>query len=393
MKKYIISFLAAVISFSLAAQTVSGFDVTRDEVRQAMDIALSKASVSLKNASFSKKGVMVIQMPGDPSGVMAGRLKNLLINSGIECLEGKNDPMWKEIIKEIAWTERKDDILDATTIVKFGKLKGAQVLFYGTIRSVSATPERVFVEIELNATDIATRKIVWGGNFSHRLYVGKEIGGQIKLDRHIHTLLEKNFAKALTSLQSQSYASIMKHIKQVSVLPLSGDINGYMTNLAIGLLTKTPYKPEYSPISSLTQFRMAVRDKVIKSDAVLYGSVRDIRREKVETEETKDKKIKTTFDVYADIQLFIEDVKTGAILWSEPIRLTEQVFEYKNMTNEEIAKYRKEKLDALPDAVIEDAIDNWKKYLLAAGIVVAAVILLLLLILGIKMIISYNDVR
>ena len=393
MKKYLITFITAILFVNLAAQTISGFDISRDEIRQTLDIAIGKAAASLKNANFASQGVVVLQMPGDPSGIMSGRLKNLLINNGISCLEGRNDPMWNEIIKTVAWSERKNDILDAETVVKFGKLKGAQILFYGTIRSISSNAERIFVEVELNATEVATRKIIWGGNFSHRLYIGKNITGNISIDNNILNLLEKNFNSALTSLKSGEFPATLQHIKSVSVLPLSGDVDSYMTGLAIKVLTQTPYKPRFSAISSLTQFRMAVRDNTVKSDAVLYGAVRDISRGEIEIEETNDKKKKSTFKVYADIQLFLEDLKTGNVLWSDTIRMSEEVVEFKNMSNKEISKYRKEKLESLPDAIIEDLTDNWKKYLLIAGICVAAVVFLLLLVLGIKMINSYNDVR
>ena len=55
--------------------------------------------------------------------LLSGRLKSMLNKAGFTCIDGKDDPMLDEILKEIEWSERKSDIIDPSTAVKFGKLK------------------------------------------------------------------------------------------------------------------------------------------------------------------------------------------------------------------------------------------------------------------------------
>ena len=94
-----------------------------------------------------------------------------------------------------------------------------------------------------------------------------------------------------------------------------------------------------------------------------------------------------------DIQLFLEDLKSGSILWSKTITLKESVSGERPMTADEVAEFRRAKIDAAPAAIKEDLIDNWKHYLAVAGGVIGVLVLILAIIIGIKAFVSYHDVR
>lgn len=151
MKK-LLAFILALGLIPLFAQGLGD-----DDVREAVSEALVQAQSALKSAPFGSKTVAVLPFPGDTSGYLTGKLKNQLTSLGFTCIEGKEDPMWDEIVKEIAWDERKDDILDADTLVKFGRLKAAQILLYDKIARIERSTERIYVELELHATDLATK--------------------------------------------------------------------------------------------------------------------------------------------------------------------------------------------------------------------------------------------
>jgi PBP1b-binding outer membrane lipoprotein LpoB len=359
MKK-LLAFILALGLIPLFAQGLGD-----DDVREAVSEALVQAQSALKSAPFGSKTVAVLPFPGDTSGYLSGKLKNQLTSLGFTCIEGKEDPMWDEIVKEIAWDERKDDILDADTLVKFGRLKAAQILLYGKIARIERSTERIYVELELHATDLATKQHIWGGSFAARIYKGKDMQGIISLDNNLRMLLKKNFEAAKESLNSPEYAGKLNDVKTIAVLPLAGDIDEYLTGLAVEMLTATRHLPRRPQIPSLSQLRADVKSGSVVGDVVFYGAVRDLNRTKAETQAVDRKTMQEVSTVHADIQLFIEDLKTGNILWSKTITLAETVTEDRAMSEEERVQARREIREGFGDSVEDSLINHWKIILLA----------------------------
>ena len=339
-----------------------------DDVRQAATDALVQAQKAMKSAPFGKNTVAVLPFPGDSAGFFTGKLKNLLTELGFTCIEGKEDPMWDEIIKEVAWDERKNDILDPNTLVKFGRLKAAQILLYGKIVAVDRNAERTYVEIELHATDLKTKQHIWGGSFAARFYKQKDVQGIISLDNNLRMLLKKNFEEAKSSLTLPEYAGKLDHVKSVAVAPLAGDIDEYLTGLAIEMLTATSHLPRHTKILSPAQLRDEAKTDPSIGDAVLYGAVRGLCRTKATASAAADHKtMLENSTVTADVQLFIEDLKTGNILWSKTVTISEPVTEERPMTAEEREQARKEIREGIGDDSIEMLANKW--HLIVLGIV------------------------
>ena len=365
------------ISPLLATTTI---DLNEPNVNQAIDLALKQALPALKNAPFGKGGITILQMPNDTNGILSGKLKTLTIQAGLTCLEGKSDPMWNEIIKEIEWTERKTDILNPQTIAKFGKLTGTKILLYATIVNITKNTERIYVQIALHATDVHTREHIWGATPTYRYYFHKDVKGIVSLDNKLKKLLRKNFEEAQKSLNSKK----IQGIKSVTVLPLAGDIDQYVTSLARELVNSSGMNvaaPQIYTYAQFAQLRSINRINNAGSDAILYGAVRDLKITVIpQNEYTSDKKVKMTYDVTADIELFIEDVKNGLRPWSKNIHLTERVSEFRDMTRQEIEEHRRYKLITVPDAILEWIVDNP----LTIIATIAGIILLVLVAVGIK---------
>ena len=206
-------------------------------------------------------------------------------------------------------------------------------------------------------------------------------------------LLKKSFGAARESLLSSETEGKLGSVKNAIVIPLAGDIDGYMTGLAIEALTETPHQPKRPQIPSLSLLRTFAKAGAGPGDAVFYGAVRDLRRTEPKKEVRPGKRIRSTYDIHADIQLFLEDLKSGSILWSKTITLKESVSGERPMTADEVAEFRRAKIDAAPAAIKEDLIDNWKHYLAVAGGVIGVLVLILAIIIGIKAFVSYHDVR
>ncbi len=392
-KRMTLCALLCVALFSAVQANVNG-RINDEDIRQALYGALDNAKADLKAAPFGQKTIALLPFKGPYERLFDGRLKNMVTAAGFVCVEAKEDPMWDEIIKEFAWDERKNDILDPQTVARFGKLKAAQILLYGSVKVLDGNGKRIYAEIELHATDIVTKRHVWGGNFAHRFYKGDDVKGIVELDESLRLLLKKNFDVVRQSLLSAEVAGKLSTARTVSVIPLAGDIDRYITGLAIEALTQTRHQPKSPRIPSLSQVRVSARDGQLANDAIFYGAVRDLYvTPLVLTPLKKEKRMQESYTVSADIQLFMEDVRTGVVLWSKTVTLSETLSSVREMTAREVAWVRQEKFDAAPAAIKEDVIDNWKFYLVLVLSVVGGIVVLIALVIGIKAFVSYNNVR
>ncbi len=334
MKRILILLVLVACVWQLNGQTADWeFDL------MAVREAVGKAESSLKHAPFGKEPVALLPLKGDVDGVMAASLKTLLTNIGFNCVEGKEDPMWNEIIKEVEWDERKDDILDGNTIVRFGKLQAAKILIYGGVRIIDRNMDRVYAEIDLHATNLTTKQHIWGGTFASRIYYGLNVNGIIALDVNLKQLLKKNFNEARESMQQPAVAGRLANVKTVAVVPLVGDVDQYMTGLALEMLTETSHAPKTPTVPSLLETRLAVRNHSLPCDAVFYGYIRDLNKSQtVYRQLPQEEKVEAVCTYNADIQMFLEDVVSGSVLWSRTVTMSELVSEKRDMTLEELRK-------------------------------------------------------
>lgn len=328
MKKLFLLFFAVCMFSSVSLHAKNS-----NNIRQAIYGAIDMAAMKIKNAGFGSRPIAIFPLD-KYSFAINGKLQNMLVKSGFVCVNIKNDPMWDVIYKEIEWDERKNDILDKSTIDKFGKLKSAQILLRCIVRTLHATEEVVFAEIDMQALDISSGAIIWGDSFGYSYCIGKDVRGIVHMDREVKLLLQKNFAAAYKSVKEPFYAARLNNVRTVTVIPFAGDIDKYITTLANSMLTDSGMYPRDPQIPSVTAMRTLARDKQIYSDAICYGAVRDLYRSNPVSGPSGDK-IVTSYTLNADIQMTIEDTKTGNILWTKTIPVSEVVRSEREMTEKE----------------------------------------------------------
>jgi PBP1b-binding outer membrane lipoprotein LpoB len=278
--------------------------------RQALRLAVEKAQSSLARAGALKNAnISLLPMSGSDAEYVEGLLKNAVTAAGLKYVEGKQDPMWDAIIEEIAWSGKKGDMLDQKTLSSFGRLQGTQLLLYGSISAEKTRADSGYVELELHITSIATKEHLWGGVFSHRYYGAGELQGIVELDPELRQALKNLFAANSGSLKNSAAA---KKIKSALVVPLAGDIDGYVTGLAVDMFSGLGIAPRELDVATLGEARLLLRDTPEPADAVLYGAVRDLSRE-LDREEV----LKDTYEINVDVQLRLQDAQTGDILWSD----------------------------------------------------------------------------
>jgi hypothetical protein len=286
-------------------------DAFEESTRQALQGAVEDAQAALGSAGIGPSiAISTLPIAGDENRVVEGLLKNAVTGAGLNYVEGKQDPLWNSILETVEWDERKGDILDASTLTQFGKLRSTQALLYGIVRDAGRWGNRVYVEIELHLTDLSTASHLWGGIFSRRFYLPGDLRGIVDYDPDVRALLRGLFADAVEGLAS---ASKLAEIESVALLPICGDQDQYITGLARDLISATRLKPRDLDMTTLLEARRILRDQPDRADAVLYGAVRDLSR-KLEREEV----LEDTYEIRAEVQLQIQ-APNGDVLWSETL--------------------------------------------------------------------------
>lgn len=320
MKKSV--FLAIAASAAVlfpSARAENGTEAFSDEVRQAFAAAMSDVSDSLKSSGIPVGASMsVLPLRGDRDEAVAGLVKIAVTDAGRKYVEGKEDPMWNEVIKEMAFDERNVGLLDPATLVKIGSLQATDVLVYGVVRASDVTENRVFVELELHATDVKTKTHLWGGLFAKRWYVpGSDVPkGISELSVVIRDQLKRTMTSNIVdSLKAQPKLSA---VSSVVLLPLVGDEDRYCSYILRDAIVQTEgLVAKELDLTSLQGARTVFRDyPVVAGDAVVYGAVRQLGW----FETPGPLGIFAKYDVQIDFQAAIERNDTHDVLWSDTIQ-------------------------------------------------------------------------
>jgi len=318
MNKTILSAAAAALLLALPGRS-AGAPFGEGE-RQAFESAMADVVSSLRSSAIDDKaGVSVLAVAGDRGDAVAGLLKIAVTDAGKTYVEGKSDPMWEEVVKEMAFDERKGNagLLDPKTLDAIGKLKASNVLIYGAVRACTQTENRIFVELELHATDVATKQHLWGGLFAKRWYVpGTDVPkGISELPTAIRDQLKREAtARLVESLKAQPK---LAKVRSVVLTPLAGDDDRYCTYIVRDGIVQTDLTAKELDIASLQGARATFRDlPAVAGDAVIYGAVRQLGWFLAEGPFGIFEKI----DVQIDFQAAIERNDTHDVLWSDTIQ-------------------------------------------------------------------------
>lgn len=312
--------LAAAAAAALALPARADKTPFGEGERQAFAAAMADVASSLRGSTIPDgAGVSVLAVAGDRDAAVAGLLKIAVTDAGKTYVEGKNDPMWEEVVKEIEFDEVKGNagLLDPKTLDKLGSLKASNILLYGAIRACSQTENRIFVELELHATDVKTKRHVWGGLFAKRWYVpGTEVPkGISELPTALRDQLKREAtAKFVESLKAQPKLSA---VKSVVLTPLAGDEDRYCTYIVRDGIVQTDLTAKELDLASLQGARTTFRDlPVVAGDTVIYGAVRQLGW----YYEQGLFGLFEHYDVQIDFQAAIERNDTHDVLWSDTIQ-------------------------------------------------------------------------
>lgn len=297
-----------------------------EDARAAFIDAAKEAEAGLRTAPIPSGAAVALLPVAGTLGEewMAGLLQNAVTAAGKTCVVAKHDPVFAAILSEMEWDARKADILDPATIDGFGALKSAQILLSANVTvaqkaSDAGVARCVFVEIELHAVEIATKRHLWGGVFAKRRYLPG--GGTESVDvSEIPLRLREAMQDRLRSRIAESISASRKldGVRTVTVLPMAADTGAYVGGLVRDAVSRTKLTPKNLDVRTLAEARHAVRDSDA-SDAVMYGSLRDLSVSRDAEDPVSEVR---TYN--CEVQLCIESARTREQLWSETFLVTEK---------------------------------------------------------------------
>lgn len=312
--------IAAIVFASIAVFACKGAIDAGELAELALKDAIGDAKSSLAASAKIPASEPVAVLPFSDGGAgIQDLMKNALVSAGKTCVEGKDDPAWDEILKEIAWDERKEDILDPVTLDKFGRIKSARYLMYGSLRRLASSERYVLVELELHVSCISTKEHVWGGTFVRRHFApGAEPDGALEIPAEVRLALVDGIkAKVAESLAKSTK---LGSVKKVSILPVAGDIDQYAFGLFRDVLTESSMTPVNLDVTTRAEARFALREGPGKADAIAYGVLRDLSSKVVETLPTGEETRSATME----LQLWIENGLTREIVWSDTVQFVKK---------------------------------------------------------------------
>lgn len=300
------------LAAALAGDLTSASAAFPEEVRQALRLCTADIQSALARSGLPKDSpIAILPVKEDSESYALGILKDAATGAGLQCVEGKEDPFVQEVFKEIAWDEKKDDILDPTTLAKFGKLKASKLLLYGRVRETAGGSGRGYAELEVHVSSIETKQHLWGQVFARRFYSAPDVKGLLELDPDVRKLIRESFDRGVMALKANAK---LKDTKTIAVVPLAGDMDHFVTGLAERMVSQTQFMPKQLDVTTLGEARALLRDNPQAADAVLYGAVRDLSRKLLNRYPDR-----VEYETSSAVQLTIQDTKTGNVLWSDLI--------------------------------------------------------------------------
>ncbi len=143
---------------------------------KAIEAAALEAVSQIDTAKLGDvKSVAVLPLwNDDDDGYAADVVKGRLTSTGLQVLV-RGEKEWGALLDEIKWNVKREDVMDASTVQRFGKIKGCDAVLYGTVREVSRSlwGFRGSARLSLHIADVETGQIVWssgtveGESFSH----------------------------------------------------------------------------------------------------------------------------------------------------------------------------------------------------------------------------------
>ncbi len=270
---------------SAKAELGRALDQTINEVAQ-------EAAKKLKQTSFGDiKNIAVLPLWGDcaaeTKSYIVNTIQSEIVGGPYKVME-RNTQAWDTLLGEIEWGNLREDIMNAATVQRFGRIEGCNAIVYGTVRECAedAGTGRAVTRLTLKMGVVETGEVKWSsGEIKSVRIVGPTALPRPNMDPALIRAINQLTANAVVGLKGKNV-----NTSNFAFFPLLGqDEDGYFTEVLQAELTKAGCNPapiaktewqEYLVANSRRPESVeAMRDfsKRKGYDAFLYGSVNECR--------------------------------------------------------------------------------------------------------------------
>ncbi len=296
-----------------------------EAVRQVLRESMPAVTEALQAAGLDTERPITLLPPGEmltdaPSlapweQYLEGQLKIALTNAGFPAVEALERSIWDNAVAMIEVQEVKGServgVLDSAFLNEFGKLQLAQRLMTYELVDASFDSRRVMVEFTLHLYDLETNRHVWGDNFVRRVYLPENVQGLVEITPEARQVLRSLMQRADESMSRSARLGSLSHI---AIVPLSGDVDRYITQLTRDAVSRAGITPRELALRTEAEARTAMLTSPETADAVLVGAVRDLFLEELPGTINQER-----FKISAEVQLAVLAAGTLDVLWSDTL--------------------------------------------------------------------------
>jgi hypothetical protein len=295
----------------------------RAEYGRALDQTINEvareAATKLKQTGFEDiKNIAVLPLWGDcdpdTKNYIVNTIQSEIIGGPYRVME-RNTQAWDTLLGEIEWGSLREDIMNADTVQRFGRIEGCDAIVYGTVRECAEYPMsgRAVTRLTLKMGVVETGEAKWSsGEIKSVRIVGATAPPRPDMDPAIIRAINELTGSAVAGLKGKNV-----NTASFAFFPLLGqDDDGYFTEVLQAELTKAGCNPapvsraewqEYLVANSRTADSVqAMRDfaKTKGYDSFLYGTVNECRI------------IPRKYKALARATLTMVGTETGEAVWS-----------------------------------------------------------------------------
>jgi hypothetical protein len=166
-------FLFSSVVFAASTVPAAGEGRRTPEERaaaKALEAAIIKACQSLAQQDPQELGVTtvaVVPLRGYAAEEATELVRIHVTKQTPLRLHLRDDEAWKNLLSEIAWSRRREDVMDKTTIQRFGRIPGVQGIIYGTVEEPELDEfNRLTVRVRLHLGVVETGEQPWADRTS-----------------------------------------------------------------------------------------------------------------------------------------------------------------------------------------------------------------------------------
>ena len=155
--------LLAAVLLSAVAGMADVRAAEAETLQRAADAALQPVAADLAGRKFEQiKRIAVVPLRGDTGGYVTERVRDLVARTPY-ALFTREDQVWDDLLREIEWGTRREDVMNPETVQRFGKVEGVDAILYGTIwdNSINLWSSRGHTKVSLVLADVETGQELW----------------------------------------------------------------------------------------------------------------------------------------------------------------------------------------------------------------------------------------